>query len=135
AMLRLEFNRHLGRLLRMDDIDTIGRSTYSLIEEAIREGRRDEVLQLTPYYVKELQIMHEILMVWAQDIMRYMIARDTGTENEVADRLSSVICKTWRDFELGVAPARRLEAAIRAGHEESALQALDRLWLEFKVPH
>lgn len=134
-MLRLEHNRHLGRLLRMDDIETIGRSTYSLIEAAVREGRAGEALQLIPYYLQELQIMHQILMVWAQDIMRYMIARDTGTENAVADRLSTVICKTWRDFELGGAPMQRLEAAVKAGDRESAYVALERMWLEFKVPH
>lgn len=134
-MVRLEFNAHLGRTLRMDDISTIGRSTYALIEEAVAQDRRDEALELVPYYLKELQIMHEILMIWAQDIMRYMIARDTGADEAVSDRLSTVICKTWRDFQLGIAPMERLQVAVEAGEKGVAFEALERLWLEFKVPH
>lgn len=134
-MLKLEYNALLGRDLRVDDIETIGRSTYSLIEEAIRNGRNDDVLLLLPYYLKELQIMHEILMIWAQDIMRYLIRRDTGSENAVADTLSAVICKTWRDFELGIAPLQQVGTAVVAGNQQAALDALERMWLEFKVPH
>lgn len=134
-MLKLEYNELLGRPLRVDGIETIGRSTYSLIEEAVRDERLEEALTLIPYYLKELQIMHEILMIWAQDIMRYLIRFDTGTENEVADRISAVICRTWRDFELGIGPMERLETAVRANDKEQAYTWLERMWLEFKVPH
>lgn len=134
-MLKLAYSENIGRLLRLDDIDTIGQSTYTIIEEAIQAERTAEALQLAPYYLKELQIMHNILMTWGQDIMRFMIRRDTGTANNVADNLATVICRTWRDFELGVAPLSRLEAAIKANDKQTAGQALERLWLEFKVPH
>ena len=84
-MLKLEHNELLGRPLRVDDIETIGKSTYSFVEEAIQNGNVEELFSLTPYYLKELQIMHEILMIWAQDIMRYLIRHDTGAENSIAD--------------------------------------------------
>jgi hypothetical protein len=134
-MLKLEYSDRLGRLLRMDDIETIGRSTYSLVEDAVREEQTEMALQLIPYYLKELQIMHEILMVWAQDIMRYLIRHDTGTENSTADNLAAVICKTWRDFELGIAPMKLLETAVHANDKEFAYTWLNRMWLDFKVPH
>jgi hypothetical protein len=134
-MLKLEYNQLLERHLRIDDIDTIGKSTYSLIEEATVNERQEEALSLIPYYLKELQIMHEILMIWAQDIMRYLIRNETGTENSHADTLSSVICKTWRDFELGIAPMQRLETAVRTNDQDAARIWLERMWLEFKVPH
>jgi len=134
-MLKLVYNEHLGRLLREDDIETIGKSTYSFIEEAIENDRPEEALSLLPYYLKELQIMHEILMIWAQDIMRYLIRIDTGAENSIADNLSAVICRTWRDFELGLAPMQRLEAAVHDHDKESATTWLERMWLDFKVPH
>jgi hypothetical protein len=134
-MLKLEYNELLGRPLRIGDIDTIGKSTYSLIEDAVHNERQEETLSLIPYYLKELQIMHEILMIWAQDIMRYLIRNDTGTENSIADTLSMVICRTWRDFELGIAPMQRLEEAVRANDKVAAYTWLERMWLEFKVPH
>jgi hypothetical protein len=49
--------------------------------------------------------------------------------------LSTVICKSWRDFELGIGPKLRLEAAVQAGDKEMAATWLERMWLEFKIPH
>jgi hypothetical protein len=134
-MLKLEYNDRVGRLIRMDDISTIGVSTYTLLDQAIRAGRQAEGLALADYYLNELRIMHNILMTWAQDIMRFMLKRDTGAENATAQTLSGVICKVWRDFEFGVAPLNTLKAAIEAEEPERALAALERLWLEFKIPH
>ena len=134
-MLKLVYNEHLGRPLRVDDIETIGTSTYTLIEAAIEDEEQALIDALLPYYLKELQIMHDILMVWAQDIMRYLIRHQTGTENVVADTLSAVICKTWRDFEQGLAPRHRLEQSVADNDKAAAHQSLERMWLEFKVPH
>ena len=134
-MLKLEYNANLGRVIRMDDIDTIGRSTYAMLEEAVAAGQTQEALALSEYYLRELRIMHDILMTWAQDIIRFMIVRDAMAGQPVAQALSGAICKAWRDFEFGVAPLRALQAAIRAGEQQPALAALERLWLEFKIPH
>lgn len=134
-MLKLEYNENVGRLLRVDDIETIGLSTYTLIEQAVGRGDQAEALALAPYYHRELRIMHNILMTWAQDIIRFMIKRDTAADNTLAQTLSAAICKTWWDFEFGVAPLRDLETAIKSGAVERARLALERLWLEFKIPH
>lgn len=134
-MLKLKYNENVARAMRLDDINTIGISTYTMLEDAIRAGRRAEALALADYYLKELRIMHNILMTWAQDIMRFMFKRDTGAENAMAQTLSSVICKVWRDFEFGVAPLNTLKAAIETGEADGAVAALERLWLEFKIPH
>jgi hypothetical protein len=134
-MLKLEYNANLGRVIRMDDIDTIGRSTYAMLEDAIAADRTQEALALSEYYLRELRIMHDILMTWAQDIIRFMIVRDAAAGQPVAQALSGAICKAWRDFEFGAAPLRTLQAAIRAAEQQRAAHALERLWLEFKIPH
>ena len=134
-MLRLEENDHLRRVIRMDDISTIGVSTYTMLEDAIRGGRQEEAQALAEYYLRELRIMHDILMTWAQDIMRFMIRRDTGAENTLAQTLSGVICKVWWDYDFGGAPLNQLKIAIRTSETERATAALERLWLEFKIPH
>src|SRR5712691_11364994 len=134
-MLKLDFNEHVGRVMRMDDIATIGVSTYALLEEAIRANRKGEGLALADYYLNELRIMHNILMTWTEDIMRFMLERDAGTERAMAQTLSRVICKVWRDFEFGVAPLNTLKASLESGDAKQAVAALERLWLEFKIPH
>lgn len=134
-MLKLEHTPNVGRVMRLDDIDTIGTSTYAMLEDAFKAGRTDEALALSEYYLKELRIMHDILMTWAQDIIRFTIARDTAADAAIANTLSVVICKTWRDFEFGIGPLRALQTAIKSGATARAEHALERLWLEFKVPH
>jgi len=134
-MLKLEHNQNLGRILRMDDISTIGVSTYTMLEQAVRAGHEEQALALADYYLQELRIMHNILMTWTQDIMRFMLKRDTGAENTMAQTLSGVICKVWWDFEFGIAPLNTLKTAIKDGQTERALATLERLWLEFKIPH
>ena len=134
-MLKLEYNANVGRIMRMDDISTIGVSTFTMLEEAFQAGRTAEASALADYYHKELRIMHDILMVWAQDVMRFMIRRDTGTQEAMARTLSGVICKPWRDFEFGAAPLAALKKAIEDGEAARMSAALERLWLEFKIPH
>jgi hypothetical protein len=134
-MLKLEHVPNVGRLLRIDDIATIGRSTYSMLEQLFAEQKPAEALALADYYHRELRIMHNILMTWAQDIIRFMIARDTAVDNPLAQTLSRAICKTWWDFAFGVAPLEQVKAAITANNPVEFAVALERLWLEFKIPH
>jgi hypothetical protein len=134
-MLKLEYNANVGRVMRVDDISTIGVSTFSMLENAFQSERTAEALAISDYYLKELRIMHDILMTWAQDIMRFMLQRDTGAENALAQTLSGVICKPWMDFEFGMGPLNTLKAAIEAGDASRVTTALERLWLEFKIPH
>src|SRR3990170_4171722 len=101
-MLKLEYNENVGRVMRLDDISTIGVSTYTMLEDAIRAGRTAEASALADYYLKELRIMQNILKRWAEDVMRVMLKRDTGTENAMAQTLSGVICKVPPHFEFGV---------------------------------
>lgn len=134
-MLKLEYSTHMGRVTRLDDIDTIGVSTYTLLENLIHEGEAAKADALADYYHKELRIMHNILMTWGQDIVRFLVARDTGADNTVAGPVSAAICKAWWDFEFGVAPLSGLKKAIASGNVPHAEVALERLWLEFKIPH
>ena len=134
-MLKLEYNEKVGRYLRLDDIETLGISTYTMLEQLMDQGDQNQALSLSDYYHKELRIMHDILMTWAQDIIRFMVGRDTGADNEVAQTISTSICKAWRDFEFGIAPLNTLKIQIQANHKGEAKTALERLWLEFKIPH
>ena len=67
-------------MLRMDDLETLGVSTQTLAEEAVRAGRLDEAIALVDYYHQEMRIMHDILITWLTDIVRYIIAGSGGGE-------------------------------------------------------
>ncbi|MCO6451763.1 MAG: hypothetical protein J5I90_13345 [Caldilineales bacterium] len=137
-MLRLEFNDLLGRMLRVDDLETLGVSTQTLAEEAIRAGRIDEAVALVDYFHQEMRIMHNIMITWLTDISRYIVARAGETEN--ASDITNTLFKTWRTYLFGEALRSRCTEAIRAAtHDpliaEEAIDLLDKMRLEFKNPH
>ncbi len=132
-MLNLEYNEKLGRMLRLDDIDTLGIATQTLAEDAIREGRADEALALVDYYHQEMRIMHDIMITWLTDINRYLIARSAETNQ--ASLLSATLFETWRTFPIGEAPRERCKDAINGGQEADAIDWLEKMRLEFKNPH
>ncbi len=132
-MIRLEFNEKLGRMLRLDDIDTLGIATQTLAEDAIRDGRSEDAIALVDYYHQEMRIMHDIMITWLTDINRYLIAR--GAESDQADLLSTTLFETWRTFPIGEAPRERCKEAIVEDREADAIDWLEKMRLEFKNPH
>jgi hypothetical protein len=142
-MLKLEHNHILGRALRIDDLDTLGVSTQTLAEEAIRAGRVDEAIALVDYFHQEMRIMHTIMRTWLTDITRYIIAR--GGPSDHAGELSTALLEIWRTYPLGEALRERCQAATqqsvlgpvadRARQAASAIALLDQMRLEFKYPH
>jgi hypothetical protein len=125
-------------MLRVDDLETLGVSTQTLAEEALRAGRAGEALALVDYFHQEMRIMHGILITWLADITRYLIAR--GGAEEAAPALSASLLDTWRTYPFGEDVRERCKEAVRDASSdpaavERALDLLDRMRLEFKVPH
>ena len=55
----------MGWLERMDPLDNIGVSTYSLIREAIQEGRNELAKDLTDYlFIPEAKLAHDASYEW-----------------------------------------------------------------------
>ncbi len=143
SRLKLQFNEVLGRTLRVDDLDTLGVSTQTLAEEAIRAGRVDEAIALVDYFHQEMRIMHTIMRTWLTDITRYIIAR--GGPSDHAGELSTALLDIWRTYPLGKALRERCKATThqsvlgpvsdRALCTTEAIALLDQMRLEFKYPH
>jgi len=49
-MLKLEHSEAIGRVLRLDDLDTLGVSTQTLAEQAIDKGDWEQVRALADYF-------------------------------------------------------------------------------------
>ncbi|HSN73930.1 MAG TPA: hypothetical protein VL334_02420 [Anaerolineae bacterium] len=142
-MLKLEHNAVVNRTLRVDGLETLGVSTQTLAEEAIRAGRVDEAVALVDYFHQEMRIMHTIMRTWLTDITRYIIARGGPSDN--AGDLSTALLDIWRTYPFGEALRERCKAAIRqtvlgpvsdrAPRVAEAIALLDQMRLEFKYPH
>ena len=135
-MVKLEQNAVLNRTLRVDDLETLGMSTQTLAEEAIRAGRVDQAVALVDYFHQEMRTMHTIMRTWLTDITRYMITRGSGAEDsgQIGD-LSYMLFDIWCTYSFGEAVREECKAAIREGQADRAIDLLDHMRLEFKVPH
>lgn len=139
-MIRLEHNAVLGRLLRVDDLETLGVSTQTLAEEAIASGRSEEACALVDYFHQEMRIMHDILVTWLRDIMRYILAHK-GVDPAEAGNLAPSLLQTWETYDFGVDLRDRCKEAIAdqgsggPGRSAEAVELLDHMRLQFKFPH
>lgn len=124
----------IGRDMRLDDISTIGISSQTLAEEAIRAGRNEEAVTVINYFLREMQIMHGILTTWIQDIVRFIMEK-SGAQPGMDVAGAAGIARVLLTVELGIAPRDRCLEALRAGDQQAAIDWLDKMRLEFKNPH
>jgi hypothetical protein len=74
-MLRLSDMDRLGRAVRQDDWDDLGRATPELIDEAIEAGRDDEAKALAHYTVPEGKALHDLFCDWLWDLFTRIAER------------------------------------------------------------
>ncbi len=84
-MLKIEKNQALGgRVLRADEpIEELGKSSYDVLRELIREGKTKEALELVDYVQHEFKWLHDIYCDWTYADLTY-VAEKYG-EEEVAN--------------------------------------------------
>src|SRR5262249_55099195 len=104
----------IGRDLRLDDIDTIGTSSQTLAEEAILAGRNEEAVTVINYFLREMQIMHNILTTWVQDIVRFIMEK-SGAQPGMDVAGAAGITRVLLAVELGIAPRDRCLEALKSG--------------------
>jgi len=133
-LLKLVHSPILGRVVRLDDLDTLGISTQTLAEEAIARGDREQAIALVAYFYEEMRIMHGILATWIRDILRY-ITEHAGADDAMARHASAGMARMLEAYPIGQASRDRTQAAIAAGDAPAATDWLDKMRLEFKNPH
>jgi len=128
------YSEAIGRELRMDEIDTLGTSSQTLAEDAMRAGRLDEAAVLVSYFLKEMQIMHGILTTWVQDIMRFILEK-SGAQADLVTSGAAALIRTFNTVPLGSAPHANCLRSLASNNLVSTADWLDRMRLEFKIPH
>ena len=86
-MLSLEHSDAIGRVLRLDDLYTLGVSTQTLAVDAIARGDWEQARSLVDYFYDEMRIMHGILTTWIRDILRYIVEHSGADDAAAACRL------------------------------------------------
>ena len=78
-MVRLEKSEWLGTMIRRDDWDELGVSSWIKIKEAIKGERKQEALELVDYLPVESYLVHHNLPIWTYYLLTY-IAENYGEE-------------------------------------------------------
>lgn len=121
----------LGRRIRQDGLDTLGISTQTLAEDAIRAGRWDVAADLADYMASELRIMNDVLFVWLADILDARLAR----ESVLVPELGTTLVAGFRAFEPGAGDQARALAAIEAHDASAAIAALELMRVRWAAQH
>ncbi len=119
-MLRLNEIVAMGRPVRQDDVDDLGKPTQELICDAIDAGRYEEAKALARYFLPEGKALHDLYCDWLWDLLTKISEREG--EAAVYDYLhatqsSWMLKRTWKGF-LGLSVKERVElsAEIMRSH-------------------
>jgi hypothetical protein len=136
----------LGRPIRQDGLETLGVSTQTLAEDALRAGRWDLAAELVEYYAGEIRTMNGILFTWLADIVDYRVARSMGAmpgerssggewPAAVEPGLGATLLAGFRDFEPGRGDLERAMAAIGDHDAEGAAAAVELMRVRWAAQH
>lgn len=151
----------LGRPIRQDGLETLGISTQTLAEEALREGRWELAAELTEYFAAEIRIMNDVLFVWLADILDYRLGRAgvgaqaaaggpagasgsagaggsagaSGSAGAAASGLGQTLLAGFRAFEPGRGDLARALRAIEAHDAAGAEPAIELMRVRWAAQH
>ena len=119
-MLKLNDLAVLGRAVRQDDVDDLGKPTQELICDAIDAGRLEEAKALARYFLPEGKALHDLFCDWIWDLLSRIGKREG--EQAVYDYLHGsqggwMLKRTWKGFlALSVKARVELTAEIMRSH-------------------
>ena len=131
-MLKLEYSATLGKVIRMDDITTIGISSQTMAERAIAEGRHEEAAEVSKYFFQELHMMGGVLITWLRDILQHLLEQGQYDQPALA---AATLLRTFEVYDPGSPMLPRIEAAILAGRTDEAVRELNLMRQEYRAVH
>lgn len=121
----------LGRRIRQDGLETLGTSTQTLAEDALRGGRWAVAADLADYMASEVRLMNDVLFVWLADILDARLARAAPLD----PGLGTTLLRGFRGFDPGDGDHARARAAIEARDAAAAIAALELMRVRWAAQH
>jgi hypothetical protein len=115
-MVRLEESRALGRIIRQDDIEELGLSTWALIREAILAGKIDESLKLLDYCYFETKTLHDNLCSFVDSLLTGIGSSDEEEVYRLLRRRWEPIIRRWLAETPGVKESLQRALEYQRGH-------------------
>ncbi len=121
----------LGRRIRQDDLRTLGISTQTLAEEALRDSHWDLAAELADYFVTEIRLMNDVLFIWLADILDFRLSR-AGHEDP---GLGATLLAGFRAFRPGQGDLDRALRAIDERQADRAVDAIESMRMRWAAQH
>jgi hypothetical protein len=119
-MLRLSDLAVVGRPVRQDEAEDLGRPTQELVAEAVDAGEPEAAKALARYMIPEGKGLHDLFCDWIWNLLSFIAERHGEEEMHQALRASQggwMLRRTWRGFlGLGVEARVQLTAEIMRAH-------------------
>ena len=116
--VQLAYSELLGRKIRVDEIDTLGISTLTCFDEAVRSGDSDTAEELLNYFWEEALRIGEALFQWMTDIIAFRLQQDHNLSD---DKFGSWVLRGIRAFEPSDGDRNRAVEALREDRAEDAV--------------
>lgn len=130
--LKLEYSPAIGKVIRQDDLSTLGVSSQTMAEQAIARGDWDEAATLAEYFMQEIRMMGGVMYTWMECTLGDLLAlRETRSAAEAA----AAIVATPRAFDPGAPALPKALAAIDRRDGEEAARQLEHMRYEYRVVH
>lgn len=130
--LKLAYSPAIGKVIRQDDLSTLGISSQTMAEQAIARAEWDEAATLAEYFMQELRMMGGVMYTWMECTLRDILEL-LGTTS--APETAQAIALTPRVFDAGGPALPRALDAIARRNGEEAVRQLEHMRYEFRVVH
>jgi hypothetical protein len=118
----IRYSERVNRRIRQDGIDTLGISTQTLFEEAVRKDEKEVAVDLLEYFWNEMFIMAEALFTWLGDIFAYRARRWGAADN--AENIAGLL-GGLRGFDPSSGDRARAKTAVLEGNQDEAIAACE----------
>ena len=119
-MLKLSDMAKVGRAVRQDDWEDLGKATPAVAADAIDKGRTEDAKRLARYTIPEGKALHDLFCDWLWDLFTNIAERHGEEELHQTLRQTQggwMMKRTWRGFlNLSVEERVYLTAEIMRAH-------------------
>ncbi len=115
-MIRLEKSEALQRKIRQDDVAELAIPTSTLVCEAMQAGRVDEALNFLQYSCAENQAMHDIMVVFVDDVLAHLARFGEGEVLKLMRQRYYDRVKSWLSVTPGVEETLQVLAEYFRSH-------------------
>ncbi len=128
------WSERLGRRIRLDGPATLGVSTQTLAEEALRRGDLPVGADLVGYFSEEMTRINEAVLTWLVEILAARTAHLGADRSPSLDEAARVVAGLT-SFRPGAGDLDAALAAVRAGDVEEAVRRTELMRVRIAAVH